>query len=488
MSPLALVIVAAAWADDPAPSDPPPSDPPPSMPAPSEPAPATPAPATPAPATPAPAVDEAALFGGAPVDEGALFGGGDAPPTPGGTDADIAATLAEADKRLEFGGQLWLQLQSSFAEDTDAAAATVSSPNVFDLFADARPNDRVRVYTRARVNTDYTIESGDTDFAGNPLVGTRVILDQMWIKGDAGRKLFVTLGYQRIKWGTGRFWNPTDFLNVVLNPLAVFDVRTGVPLLKFHVPVESLGLNLYAIATARGARRLDEVGGAVRAEWFYKATEVSLSTYLQKDAPLRFGGDLSTALGPFDVRVEGALTKGTIRPYYEGELDPDNLVFPQEVDRADEWIPQVDVNTEFSVKYNDEDTVSFGLEYFYNGAGYDDPDIYPWLILNNAFQVFYLGRHYGVGYVRLANPGNIDDMSFTGSVLSNLSDKSAAARLDWRWTALTYLTLNVWGQGHFGQTGELRFGLDLPPMTGLPDGLKVNRPMVDAGLGAQVSF
>ena len=460
-----VAFVPPAFAEEP-PADEPPADPPP--------------------------IDENALFGGSsPVDEAALFGGDPAAPAPdtsSTSDAGIAQTLDTLDRRLEFGGQLWLQAQTSFVENTEPGAATLNSPNVFDLFADARPNDRVRVYARTRVTSDFTIEAGDTDFAGNPLVQTRVTLDQMWIKGDIDKKVFVTLGYQRIKWGTGRFWNPTDYLNVVFNPLSVFDVRTGVPLLKFHVPVESAGLNFYGIVAPRGARRLDDVGGALRAEWFHGSTEITLSTYLQKDQPLRLGGDLSTAVGPFDVRVESAVMKGTLRPYYEGDLDLGNLTFPTEKDRSDEWIPQVDANAEISIKYNDEDVVSFGAEYFYNGAGYDGSEIYPWLLLNNAFQVFYLGRHYGVGYVRLADPGKVEDMSFTASVLSNLSDQSAALRFDWRWTALSYLNLNAFAQGHVGQTGELRFGLDIPPMPGLEDGLVVERPVLDVGLGAQVSF
>ena len=46
----------------------------------------------------------------------------------------------------------------------------------------------------------------------------------MWLNFDIGRTVFVTAGRQRVKWGIGRFWNPTDFLQPArLDALAFFD-------------------------------------------------------------------------------------------------------------------------------------------------------------------------------------------------------------------------------------------------------------------------
>ena len=56
------------------------------------------------------------------------------------------------------------------------------------------------------------------------------------------------MGLQRIKWGSGRFWNPTDFLNQQRkDPLDFFDKRLGVAMLKLHLPLEAQGWNIYGI-------------------------------------------------------------------------------------------------------------------------------------------------------------------------------------------------------------------------------------------------
>jgi len=68
---------------------------------------------------------------------------------------------------------------------------------------------------------------------------TGVLLDQMWLRFDIKHTVFVTAGRQHVRWGTARFWTPTDFLHIQhRNPLDVFDARTGTTMIKVHVPWE----------------------------------------------------------------------------------------------------------------------------------------------------------------------------------------------------------------------------------------------------------
>lgn len=46
-----------------------------------------------------------------------------------------------------------------------------------------------------------------------------------------------------------------------------------------------------------------------------------------------------------------------------------------------------------------------------------------------AFQPLYMGRHYGAAYLALPNPLGFSDTTVILSALSNLSDRSALARL-----------------------------------------------------------
>lgn len=404
------------------------------------------------------------------------------------TDAGIASLLGQREDDLVVGGRVYLRADAAFAEDAEAKDATVSSPNLLDLFVDARPNDRLRAYAAARVKHDWTVEAGDTDAFGNAKDPTAVSFDQLWLKGDMGSRLFWTVGRQRIKWGSGRFWNPTDFLNQqVRDPLAVYDERTGVGLVKLHLPVGAA--NVYALANVEGASTPNGVGGAGRAEIVFGPAELALSAAARKGQPLRLGGDLSAALGPVDVHVEGAVRHGDEGPFWEGTLDWETFAFPTEVDRSDDWIPQVVAGAEVGLRYGDEDSVYVGAEYFWNEAGYEDAGVYPWLLFEGGYQAFYVGRHYGSAYVYLPSPGQLDDASFTASWIGNLSDASNVARLDARWTVLTQLSVNLYGAYHFGEVGELRYGLDVPSIPGvLDDGLHIDPPTFDVGVGANVEF
>ena len=68
--------------------------------------------------------------------------------------------------------------------------------------------------------------------------GPHTLLCQMWLRFDIARTVCVTVGKQHSRWGTARFWTPTDFLHIRRrNPLDVFDARTGTgALLKLHLP------------------------------------------------------------------------------------------------------------------------------------------------------------------------------------------------------------------------------------------------------------
>lgn len=502
---LALLAAGVARAEDPAPStDAAPAD----GPAPStDAAPAdAPSPDTSEAAGPQPTSTDMPPASSSGVDEDALFGGGgdaappDAEPEPGEgliggpltSDATMQSLLGATSDRFAVGGKLYLRLDATQDADWDSPAPTLASPDTLYLYADGRPNDRLRAFVQAKLKHDFTVTNGATDAFGQTAATNTVALDQLWLKFDVARKVFVTIGDQKVKWGSGRFWNPTDFLNQqVLDPLAVYDLRVGVPMLKVHVPVQALGANLYAIASLDQASALEQVGGALRAEWAAGSTEIALSGAARQDQPVRLGADLSTAIWLFDLHVEGAVRHGDSADFWKGSLDLESFTFPESYSREDEWIPQVAAGAQIGFNYSSEDAAYLGGEYFYNGSGYDDPDLYAWLLFNGQFQPFYLGQHYASAYVYLPSPGRLDDQSFTGSFLTNLSDGSMTARADWSTTVLTQMALNVYGQYHFGDRGEFNYSLDIPAIPGvdgLEDGLSIVAPSLDVGVGLSVTF
>jgi len=407
--------------------------------------------------------------------------------SPGRTESRVAQALAKAEDTLTIGGQLWLRMDANLPENPSLSDVRTASPNFLEVFTDARPNDRVRAFAQGRVYYDWTVRSGDTSIYGQPLQPSRVLLDQLWVKFDVDRRAFFTLGKQRIKWGSGRFWNPTDFLNPTrLDPVAVFDERTGVSLVKLQVPIDTV--NLYAIADLDGASRFDQIGGALRAEIAFAQSEIALSASARKGSPLRLGADLSSGIGPFDVHGEVAVRHGDTAPFFEA--DPGN-VLPTQVDRSGDWIPQVVAGIEWSAKYSGRDSLTLGLEYFFNDAGTGDASLYPFMLQAGTFVPFYVGRHYLAANLYLPAPGPLEHTNVSAAFVANLSDHSYIARLDWFATVLTWLDLNAYVMGHFGQNGELHYSVTIPPLPdvpGLDNGLDVPPPLLDVGGGARVRF
>lgn len=418
--------------------------------------------------------------------EDSLFG--DAPKT----DSDIEKKLSEACDPLAIGGRLYLRLQYSALETGDAEDFPLASPNLLDVYLDARPSDRLRAFAQARLLHDFTLQEGDTNVFGQETPPTRVQLDQLWVKFDIQRRVFLSLGKQRIKWGAGRIWNPTDFLNNQRrDPLALFDERLGVALVKVHLPIEARGWNVYAIANLDDAKTPQAIGAALRAEVLIKQTEISLSGAVRDGTPQRLGADVSSALGPFDVHVEGAVTHLLETPFYRGTFDPENSIFPEEFSRRDDWIGQIAGGADIQIRYNDEDSVILGAEYFYNDAGYDDPDLYPWLLLNGTFVPFYTAQHYGSVFALLQGPGQWDQTRFLATVIGNLSDNSYVGRLDYGVRFLNYIDLSVFTTWHFGSQGEFHFEVDydaIPGVPGLENGLKIPAPLVEAGVWLSLSI
>jgi hypothetical protein len=424
---------------------------------------------------------------------------------PARSDSSIASTLAAADKRLTLGGQIYLRGNISIPDQPTLSTTTLDCPNLLDFFADARPNDVVRGFAQGRLVHDWSIpatstaSTSDTDggtsstssFVGTSRQRDTVILDQLWLNLNLKNKVYLTLGQQRIKWGTGHFWNPTDFMDPVhLNPLAYFDERTGVPLVKVNVPLQKIGANLYAFGMLQDAASLDRVGGAVRAEWLVGLTEIALSSTFRKGDPLRLGGQVSSSLGLVDLRGEVAVLHGSTTPAFEGSLDWSEAVFPTTVDRRDDWIPQAVAGAELGLKYTSRNSLYLGLEYFFNDAGTDDPSIYPYLLAIGQYTPFYLGRNYGGAYVSFPGIGAHKHHNIVFSNLGNLSDESFVARVDWSAQLLTELNVNAYAQAHYGQKGgEFRLTVDIPPESGnFESGLFVPPPLVDVGLGASVAF
>jgi hypothetical protein len=462
--------------------------------------------------------------------EGELFGSQGSPnATPPPPQGIISREKEDA---LRLGGQVYLRA-TTFAANSKIGEWSLSSPNLLDLYADARPNDRVRAFVLGRLVYDPTILPPEGTPARldqrsllrfSSVANPRGVLDQLWVNFDVEHRAFVTVGRQHAKWGVGRFWNPTDYLHPVRrDPLAVFDERTGATLVKVHVPWEAKGWNLYAVTmledvagdpprradgTQDGTNRLGRLGAGGRAEVVLAGVELGADAMVQGGHRPRFGVDFSTGLWDLDVYGEAALRTSVDTPRWRlvpGTEGSGTL----QIERHDRLglTPQVVAGATYGVRYSDEDSVFFGAEYFYDRSGYDDPRIYPALVgvlalsrvgvpgfssQPNPYTPFYLGRQYAAAHVSLPSPGRWNDTTLSLSVIGSLSDRSFIARLDHAVLLLTYLKLETFVAARGGaRDGEFRLGFDgnvAVPGTAISVPVH-NDPMIfDAGIAIRVAL
>lgn len=417
---------------------------------------------------------------------------------------------------LAIGGLLYLRAQSFALEGQKLREFSFSVPSLLDVYLDVRPNERVRGFVLGRMIYDPTLPPAaapGTVTTGPLAPGAstagaltlsevfrqrtrepQVLLDQFWLNFDVARTLFVTAGKQHVRWGTARFWMPTDFLHLRnRNPIDVFDARVGTNLLKVHLPIESLAWNFYGYVVAEdveATQRLGRVAGALRGEFVVGTTEIGLGVFGRREESPRFAADISTGIGDFDfygevaLRDAGEVDRVRFDPNamapapapLEPWEDPAaanlrqlqrtvSALYPTE--RLDGYRPQAVGGVTYTVKYNDQDTFTLGGEYFYNGLGYDSVTAYPGLFLprletlQQPASFFYLGKHYGALYASFPRPFSLETHTFTLSTLGNLSDQSFLSRLDYSYVLHTHLTFEAFVAIHYGRReGEFRFGVE----------------------------
>jgi hypothetical protein len=445
------------------------------------------------------------------------------------------------DNPLQIGGQLYLRAQTSGRQGDDAW--TLTAPSLLDVYMDVRPNPRVRGFILGRMSFDPTAPPGSATsnqvmngsngaFVGTSatgfttfsnLRGPTTILDQMWIRFDILNHVFVTAGKQHVRWGTGRFWQPTDYLHPIKrNPLDVFDARPGTTMLKLHVPWEARGWNFYGFAVTEdpneATQTLKQVAGAARAELIILGAELGLDTFLKNGQKPRFGVDLSTGIWEFDVYGDVGIRSGEdfcVVTHAATPLPPDGappvgipngggvcpprafspFTNPAVLNEASKFdvAPLSGVKVQavgginWSHKYNDNDMFTLGAEYFYNQPGYSDTSLYPGILVNSnnttMLNFFYTGRQYGAVFASFPQPYSWNLTTFTLSTLSNITDQSYISRLDYSYVLLTHISLEAFAGVHYGHTsGEFRFGIDLP---GLP---KVDPLLVDLGVALRLKL
>lgn len=335
--------------------------------------------------------------------------------------------------RLKIGGKLQAEWQIYTIDKSASRKDFVTNPMTLEMYLDSQLKDDVRSFFRGRLIHDGSIdESTPSPITGLTQKQTTSSLDEMKLSLNTNKRIYWTLGKQKIKWGASKFWNPTDFINNQKRDfLKSEDVRSGITMIKAHIPWRDT--NSYLIGVTDTANETNQTGAAARIEVPLSAAEWTFSSYSRKGQPTKFGTDVSFALGDFDLYLEWAESNQQFDKSASGGLT-------------------------YQFKYSDDDTVSLGLEGFWQENGYDNKSSYSTLVANNKFVPFFLGRTYGLLTIFLPKPGVWNDSSFMCYAFLNGSDKSQFYRLTWSYEGYSDLRLMAALGARAGESGtEMKY-------------------------------
>jgi len=182
-----------------------------------------------------------------------------------------------------------------------------------------------------------------------------------------GEKVGLRLGKQRLAWGSGFAWNPTNRLEPPKNALNTTLEQEGALAARLDwAPAAWASVVLVGATTDASPRDLPVTAGdverrdsvALRARFLVKDTDVAVVASAGKNQRTLAGLDVGRDLGWAAVHAEAALYEGAeMYPPREGTL------FFRIVAGA--------------LKTRGEN--AFALEYFYNGEGYSDAGAALWL-------------------------------------------------------------------------------------------------------------
>jgi hypothetical protein len=373
--------------------------------------------------------------------------------------------------KLEIGGSLYTDMISSMYIHQRFKNSTFVNPNLLWVYMDGKFPMDVRAFVKGRVLYDPTLDETKV----SPITGltnqkTQTALDEAKIMFNANNKVFFTVGKQKVKYGSARIWNPTDFINTTMkDPFYTYDRRQGVTLVKTHIPINNS--NLYLIAALDNASSLDKIGYYLRYELPFTSSEFAISMLARSNTSTKLGLDLSTAFMGADLYVETSIAKGSDKTLYTASPYVPGL-YNAYTDRGS-YYNKTTAGISYDLYYGNNDTMTFNAEYFYNGEGYSDPNVYLTLFYNQALNIFNLGRHYAMLMFYLPKPGTWNTYTFMVLNISNISDRTSITRFQ----AMKQLT------------NALAIGFNITGHYGKPNGeFKISNQMLDLGFRLELVF
>ena len=335
------------------------------------------------------------------------------------------------------------------------------NPSRVELYLDATKKGDVRFLTRGSFTYDPTINENTIDMlTGQKDKKLQGGLDELKVMFPVKKKLFFTIGKQKIRWGSAHFFNPTDFLNNTnFDPLLRDDERSGVSLLKVHAPMGRA--NLYLVDKLDDTQKGDQTALAGRFEFALKSSEIALSALTRKSKPSVYGADLSLAVFNADLYVESAIKTASDKVKYgpDTSQNADDASVVSYKDRRLKDFATTTAGLSYDFKYGVNHTFTLVAEYFNNPEGYSTKNDYIYPLRAGAYEPFRMGQDYAMLVLYLPKPGRLNNIELSTLNMANLTDSSYLSRFTLRSDVLGDITMEFDITRHYGESGgEMRLG------------------------------
>jgi len=355
-----------------------------------------------------------------------------------------------ATKSTRIGGDFSLSLGSSLSirEDSSIDELESTASLMSHLFLDARPTEDFRFFLSGDLSYPF-----ERDGSQEPsFLITEAFSDV--IVADA---LYTRTGKQTLTWGVGYFYSPADILNLgKIDPTDPEADLEGPVAVKLQLPIRTT--NLYLITIVDDLFEGGSPGFAPKLEFVLGETEFSLGGYYQYQEPWAGMATVTTTFYDVNFFAEGVIQYGnTVKILqYNGPI-------LEAVETPDTWYPYATAG--FSYSYSDDDgffDLFAAAQYYYNGQGYEDPNIFQdpqlaLLLLNeelSAVDILEPGRHY-LGFSLRWNEILGSDFDSNTFLQWNLTDRSSFLDSKISYNGIDHMNITLGYRQSFGEgTGQ----------------------------------
>lgn len=288
--------------------------------------------------------------------------------------------------------------------DAQVAAGSFFHTTDFRLFGYAPP--------KPWLDMEHTVSTGTTNGFG---IGAY----RGWI-GLEDERGVLRAGRQRIAWGSGKLWNPTDVLNPYDPSTVERDERRGVDALYARAGVGSLGQA--ELVWAPNDTWIDhQLLARGRANWEGWDASVLGGKVAGSTAAVMFGGDFAGTFLEGTIHGEVALFRPEYRaPYWKSGIGYD-YTFASDTKWA--WLKDA----------------AFIFEYYHSGSGVTDPRRYDFASLRAGREPGVAQNYFGATFTKDLHTL----LKFECATIVNADDGSTLAYPSLAWNALPDLWLTA---------------------------------------------